>query len=981
LTINKITFLASLVFCLPGLTSAAELGHAAPARIVQDGNAWTLENDVLRAGVAFWQGSIRMTSFYNRQARVEYLESQAKGTVPFSATLENRDSPPPPLFQHVLNGSAVRADDGGWTLSAARTSDIRLYGICWGKRLEVTLSRKSPVPFATRQIWEIYNGRAGLRYYSFVKNDTDRELTINASDVTALELPHAAHKLYYVEGILTWKVTDGGLTHGGRNGIVRYDSGDGWFAIPENNWSTSLTPGSYQGQWREKLLWLNIWNGGPAVRVATNPKAVQLVLFPREEVEYFSVDLGVFQGDDWDGRLAVSEHFRKRFKYHDTTHVLSTNDYRWMGQRTDKDYRQIAIPRAAAAGFDRMDIDCDWYTEDGCDAINNWTDLAALSREVEAHGMKLGHWFPLQGKGCGQCWGNGRDCADPANIDFKLKQTLEILVGKYHSAWGQLDCGLLWKNDKVTSFSHPSDSVYRKLLGMRRYINAVTHSSPDYIMHVTCEIDNPGGNSGTCQNIGLAHLGDNGIIGMYRRTESGDDVRDVLGSVGLFPPEGLLSTPGEGDERQISWADSPLWYYQFLLARHTSIYSWPGSWSPESIAHLRMFNDWRKNPRFKAVLDELLRPVYNGEDRLKNEGPWVWMFTDQRRTKALVFALNHLPLSQSNVFSANLRWLDSAKTYLVEDITMVPGGRFAYRFRGQFTGAELKSPGLAMDLDATPEPCAAFWIQEKTSDAPQVLYADAVTTSYAPTLARSASEGKTHTPSLALRASVRLEGRAGATTRLVVYKPLARGVENRDVLFDAAGRATAVFDATTISEKAWTPPPLLPVPAAATFAARDTRSGGAWRGKYGAVAAWFPHGPTGPQNGYQLKVRYAVPYKWCVDEKSPVVLELPPGAAHKRYAACWTAQHSFTLSVTPPGTGPYRLTVYLMDYDIHDARALEAIVKARGGKVLDSRPATIEEAAKGIYFTWTVSGPVDLVIRKTRGVNAAASGVFIDKGV
>ena len=138
--------------------------------------------------------------------------------------------------------------------------------------------------------------------------------------------------------------------------------------------------------------------------------------------------------------------------------------------------------------------------------------------------------------------------ADPANVDFKLKQTEDDLIGKYHSRWGQLDCGLLWKTGTVTPYSHPSDSVYRKLLGMRRYINAITHEYPDYLMHITCEIDNPSneneGQPPYGQNVGLAHLGDNAIIGSFRRTETADDVRDLFASVGLFPIEGELSTWG-----------------------------------------------------------------------------------------------------------------------------------------------------------------------------------------------------------------------------------------------------------------------------------------------------------------------------------------------------------------------------------------------------------------------------------------------------
>jgi hypothetical protein len=268
---------------------------------------------------------------------------------------------------------------------------------------------------------------------------------------------------------------------------------------------------------------------------------------------------------------------------------------------------------------------------------------------------------------------------------------------------------------------------------------------------------------------------------MFRRTDAGDDVRDLFDCVGLFPLEGMLSTWGEDKLGPHAWQDSPRWYYQFLLARHTSIYSRPDGWSPESVAHMRAFNDWRKNPRIKAVLDELMRPVYNGADWRKNEGPWAWMFVDPQKTKALFIAINHLKLSHENSFAAKLRWLDSAKTYLIEDITMLPGGRFNHRFRGEFAGAQLKEHGLPIDLAAGPERCAAFWIQEKSGDGPQVIYADA---------AVSHDTEKMEGPHL----TVVLEGAPNARAEVVVYKPGTSGIENREVTFDASGKATAYFD-------------------------------------------------------------------------------------------------------------------------------------------------------------------------------------------
>jgi hypothetical protein len=754
--------------CLVPATFAEE-----PASIAANGKVWTLQNDSLQTTVSFADGKLRMDSLQNRAAKVDYLQERASA----------------PLFTHQLDGVAVAADDGGWTLDGATTNDIELYGRQWGKRLEITISRTKPVAFSTRQVFEVYNGRAALRYFSFVKNGTDKEVTINASDVFDANLPDRPRRLHFVERYTRWNTSQESLTRGGRNCLVRYDDGHGLFVLLENNWATSLEPGGFKGLPGEKMLHLNAWpqgakTQGATLSVATNPKAVQLVLFPREEVEYFSVNVGVFQGDALDGRVAVAEHLGKRFKFHDPTHQLSANDWIWYNKegRTDAKYRNSVIPKCAAAGFDRIHFDDFWYApEDGCEPRDRWTaNMPALCDLIIARGMKPGHWFSLQGRYCYNGWGDGRDCADPANVDFKLKQMEEILIGKYHTAWDQLDAGLLWKTDKVTAYSHPSDSVYRKILGLRRYMSTIAHKYPDLIMQVTCEIDNPVQHQ---DGVGLIHLPDNGIVGMFRRTDTHDDVRDLYDCVGLFPLEGLLSTWGEDGGAQ-AWQGTPLWYYQFLLARHTSTYSMPDGWPPDSVAHLRAFNDWRKNPRFKVVLNELMRPVYNGTDWQKNEGPWSWMFTDEKKTKALLFALNHLKLSQENAFAARLRWLDPARTYLVEDITLLPGGKFNHRFCGAFSGAQLKESGLPIDLNAGPERCAAFWIQEKGKNVPQVLYADAAVTSYTEKIDGSGL-------------TVTLEGAPDAMAQLVIYKPGKMGVENRVVSFDSSGKATVTFDDVT----------------------------------------------------------------------------------------------------------------------------------------------------------------------------------------
>ena len=150
-----------------------------PAVITEHGNTWTLRNETLQATVAFSAGNLSLTSFSNRQAKRDYLKGRS----------------PAPLFSFVIDGKSIAANDGGWRLAKANVSDIELYGIKWGKRLEITLTRTQPVAFSIRQVFEIYDGRAGLRCTSYLRNETDREQTIESSDVLSLNFPDQPHEL------------------------------------------------------------------------------------------------------------------------------------------------------------------------------------------------------------------------------------------------------------------------------------------------------------------------------------------------------------------------------------------------------------------------------------------------------------------------------------------------------------------------------------------------------------------------------------------------------------------------------------------------------------------------------------------------------------------------------------------------------------------------------------------------------------------
>ena len=773
----------ALCFLCLYLAIAAAHVHAGPARITTSGTCWTMENDVLKTVVSFAKGSIDMTSFYNKSASVEYLTGKGSRC----------------LFKHVVDGQAFAANDGGWSLANAATGDISFHDKNWGQQLSVTLVRTAPAKIQITLVFEMYNGRAGLRYHTSIKNnDAAKTLTLSASDILALNFPDRPHTLHHVPNNTLWEKSTGGLADGKRNCLVRYDTGDGWAVNPENNWCTSTEPGAHKGNYAHTFLHINAWSSIDHVKVASDPVAVQLVLFPNEEIEYFAVNLEVFKGDMWDARVAVSEHLRLRYKFN-PARMISINDWQWYagGTRTDAYYRNTAVPAAMEAGLDRIHVDDYWngegkeFIRDSDQPLTDFTrDLPALGKWIESQGLKLGIWFsPIGGQGQGwDAW--GRDLADPATIAFKTKQLEDTLIAKYRSYWDQIDLGILFKTDGITSYSHPSDNVYRKGVNMRKYMNYFTRKYPDFIMQTTCEIDNIAGG----ESVSLLHMSDNGIAGLFRRTESHDNVKDMFNVIGMFPLEGMLETYGE-DRQDDVWRAKSGWYYEWLLGRHTSIYYNLSTLTPEVRQLCRKFNDWRKSPRVLTVLNEVVRPVYNGPDS-DNTGPWSWMFVNETKTTAILIAVGGANTTTPAITPA-LRWLDAGKSYLIEDITLQDDGTWHYSFKGKASGADLVKSGFAINLMENPSRGKAFWIQEAGPNPQQVLYADDSITSY-----QEAWDGR--------MLVVEVTGTPGSNATVVVYKKSADATEVKHVALDSQGKGRVEFSGNAITPNPVTPPTIAP---------------------------------------------------------------------------------------------------------------------------------------------------------------------------
>ena len=168
--------------------------------------------------------------------------------------------------------------------------------------------------------------------------------------------------------------------------------------------------------------------------------------------------------------------------------------------------------------------------------------------------------------------------------------------------------------------------------------------------------------------------------------------------------------------------------------------------------------------------------------------------------------------------------------------------------------------------------------------------------------------------------------------------------------------------------------------AKADFQSRDTRSAGRWRNRVGSRGAWIPGvvGDDSPQNGFQLEILAGEAFHWLASqEKDSRLLDHPQDAAAK--PTCWFQNDRLSLRLRPSDEKPYRLTLYVLDYD-RDGRAEEVVLSDEFAAV-STASVTVAETAGGAYLSWQVIGAVNIELRKTAGHNTVLSGVFVDPAI
>ena len=755
------------------------------AVVRQEGQSWTLENQAVRLGLAFRDGSLRMTSFYNQAAQKEYLTADDQTNYLFSydwAVYQNGSG------AVASTVKTVSSADGKWSVAGTpRVEDIstRDYAkniLHLGKALEIVL-RHAEAGMQVTLRFEIYNGVGGVRYQAFLKNTGDKKMVITESDVISLNFPNDAHFLHYVNARTsdsggaenaTWKTTEGSLNfqnasgkNNGRNALCVYKSGDGWWIMPETNWRTQVGPENYgdtpqKTNTNPEFASVSCWDNDGTERqvmVRTHPESLQLTLKPEEEFQYIGVNLTAFKGDVVDGKMAAEEHFRLRFKYHDTTTILNTNDWDYNSKSTFEYMRDTIIPQAVKANVDMVMIDDLWnVNRDSIVAVPKFKSLSELGQMIRDNGKMFGVWYSLTGDGHNK----GRDLADPdqwygsaeKGITGK-KEQIETLINEYKMDHQMIDLTEFWQNTKETAYSSPCDNVYRKNVNVNNGLNELVAEYPNYLVKLTNEVDvYPTQGNRAC---GLLHMADNGWV-VHNAGLSGG-MQAAANAFGYLPLNSVYSGgPVEGAMSV---------YYHYMFARNVKLNTDPGgpTWTDHGVELMAAFNNWRKGSRIKALTDnQVTRPVYMGPGWDSNDGgkwisngingPYAWMYTNADRSRALMLATSYTsgPVVR---FTADTRWLDPAKDYLVADVTLDDTGSFTYAYKGLYSGKQLAGEGFEVDLTENTSGGKAFWFEAVNGDDMQVVYADEKIEDYNTTVKDGVM-------------TVELTGQAGASATLIV---------------------------------------------------------------------------------------------------------------------------------------------------------------------------------------------------------------------
>ena len=158
------------------------------------------------------------------------------------------------------------------------------------------------------------------------------------------------------------------------------------------------------------------------------------------------------------------------------------------------------------------------------------------------------------------------------------------------------------------------------------------------------------------------------------------------------------------------------------------------------------------------------------------------------------------------------------------------------------------------------------------------------------------------------------------------------------------------------------------------FVKSDSTTEGNWIGKYGSLGNDVIGGAASLPSYATITPSSKSNWTWAASTSDPRALQKPGGIG--RIAAGWYSSTTFKVDVNLTDGQVHDLELYFVDWDGTSRNEQVQISNEATGTVLDTE--TVASFHTGVYLQWAVSGNVLITIKRTGGVNAVLSGLFLD---
>jgi hypothetical protein len=146
----------------------------------------------------------------------------------------------------------------------------------------------------------------------------------------------------------------------------------------------------------------------------------------------------------------------------------------------------------------------------------------------------------------------------------------------------------------------------------------------------------------------------------------------------------------------------------------------------------------------------------------------------------------------------------------------------------------------------------------------------------------------------------------------------------------------------------------------------------------GGEAAFVAGRSSLESNSFRLRARQGRPYTWAQSTADSRVPRLPGEAPDAPVAAtCWFDESAVVLSLDPPDDQPYRLSLWLVDFDRHGREA--DLLTGDATHQTSAVHVSAVTYGEGTIFRSECHGTAWIVLRCTKGMNTTLSGLYVDR--